>query len=439
MEYVIVAAAAVALILLVRGCFQADTAWRVLPVLMLAFIIRLVTHVLVLRSGSLDYGGDNIGYELTAMEIVNFWKNDGFQFVSTEQVNSLYSAAVPCHVFALVIYVCGGYAPLACTSLVALLACAMCIVMYKFARLIGAEERSAFRLLVLVAFVPAFLVHTSDMFKDGFNAFLVVSCLGLAASNVQRFDIRKIMLLLPLLWALWHVRPYMVFMCAVPLLLGIVNPRHVLSLRLMLISVAALVCAAVFVEEITATAPATMMQQELEQGQADNVRRSNASDDSGVVFDDGGNAWSGLGPKLVYTLLSPFPWMGGSMALQFGKLEALLLYYLLYCAARGARRLWTSDRRMLLLLLLFIVPGTIAYATTMANIGLIFRQRIPIVMVISLLAAVAWNRAPVRDGSPTTEEPAGEPAGGPAIKGAVAGPSPVGSARPGAAAPPPAP
>ncbi|WP_113701583.1 hypothetical protein [Nonomuraea lactucae] len=403
MEYIIVAAAAVSLMLLVRACFDTETAWRVFPVLAMAFLTRLVIHVLFLRSGSLGYGGDNLGYELTAMEIVDFWKSEGFQLVSTEEVNSLYSASVPCHVFALVIYACGGFAPLACTSLVALLACALCIVMYKFARLIGAEERPAFRLLVLVAFIPAFLVHTSDMFKDGFNAFLVVACLGLAASNVQRFDIRKVLLLAPLLWALWHVRPYMVFMCAIPLLLGIVNPRHVLSLRLVAISVAALVCAAVFVEDITASSPALMVTEELEHGQAENVRRSNASDDSGIEFDDGGNAWSNLAPKLLYTLLSPFPWMGGSMALQFGKLEALLLYYLLYCAGRGVRRLWHSDRRMLLLLLLFIVPGTIAYATTVANIGLIFRQRIPIVLIISLLSAVSWNRLP--EGRPPADSP----------------------------------
>lgn len=392
MEYVIVVAAAATLVLLTRACFDTDTAWRVLPVLLLAFLARIVTHVVVLRGGSLNYGGDNLGYELTAMEIVGYWKSEGFQFVSTEQVNSLYSAAVPCHLFALVMYVCGGFAPLACTSLVALLACALCVVMYKFARLIGADERAAFRLLVLVAFIPAFLVHTADMFKDGFNAFLVVACLGLAASNVQRFDLRKLLLLAPLLWALWHVRPYMVFMCAIPLLLGVINPRHVLSLRLMAVCVVALVAAAVWVEDITASAPAATMQAELEQGQADNVRRSNASGDSGVIFDDGGNAWGDLGPKVVYTLLSPFPWMGGSMALQFGKVEALLLYYLLYCALRGARRLWDSDRRMLLLLLLFLVPGTIAYATTMANIGLIFRQRIPIVLIISLLSALAWTR-----------------------------------------------
>ena len=108
MEYVIVVAAVATLVLLTRACFHTDMAWRVLPVLLLAFLARMVTHVVVLRSGSLNYGGDNVGYELAAMEIVGYWKNEGFQFVSTEQVKSLYAAALPCHVFALVMYVCGG-------------------------------------------------------------------------------------------------------------------------------------------------------------------------------------------------------------------------------------------------------------------------------------------------------------------------------------------
>lgn len=392
MEYVIVAALAVLLILVLRASFDMELAGRVQRVLVAAFVVRLAVHVLVMRTGIIGYGGDNHAYELTAMEIVELWKREGLQFVTEAQIGSISSVAVPCHVFAIVIYLCAGPAPLACTAVVAFMACVLCVMMYKFARLVGADEGAAFRLLVILAFMPAFLVHTSDMYKDGFNAFLVIGCLGLAASNVQHFDIRKVIMIGPLLWALWNVRPYMVFMCGLPLLLGIVNPRRTLSLRLMVVALCLPITALVMVADIGDNTPATIVQQELAHGQAEDVRRSNASGDSGVQFDDGGNAWSTLAPKLLYTLLSPFPWMDGSLTLQLGKIDALLLYYLLFCAVQGARRLWSHDYRMLFLLLLFIVPSTIAYATTMANIGLIFRQRMPIVMAVSLLAAVAWTK-----------------------------------------------
>lgn len=394
MEYFIVAAAAVTLILLVHANLDAAVARRVLPVLLVAFAARLVVHVLVVRGGVIEYGGDNLGYEVRALEIVEYWNREGFQFVTTDQVSSLYSVAVPCNIFAMVIYLCGGPAPLACTAIVALIACALCVVIYKFARLIGADPDAAFRLLVIVAFMPAFLLHTSDTYKDGFNAFLVVTCIGVGASIARRFNMRRLLMVVPLLWCLWYVRPYMVFMCAMPLIFGLMGLRSEFSVRRLFVFGGLLVSAMLFLGGVYDNTPVEQMQQQLDSGQSDIVRRANADGGSGIAFEDGGDPWSALGPKLLYTVLSPFPWSEGSLTLQLGKIDVLIWYFLLYAAVRGARRLWRYDPRMLLILLLFIVPGTIAYATTVANIGLIFRQRMPIVMVTSLLAAVAWTRIP---------------------------------------------
>ncbi|MEU4411539.1 hypothetical protein AB0F88_44160 [Streptosporangium sp. NPDC023963] len=393
MEYVIVAAAAVTLFLLVRIGLGARVARRALWVLTLAFVARLLIHVLVIRSNSIAYGGDNFVYEGRALEIVAYWRREGFAFVTEEQIESLHSVAVPCNVFAMIIYLCGGPAPLACTAFVALVACGLCIVMYRFARLIGADERAAFRLMTVMAFMPAFMLHTSDTFKDGFNAFLIVACLGLAASNAQRFDMRKLILLGPLLWALWNVRPYMVFICLIPLIFGLASLKHAFPLCVLVIS-ATLLVPLLASPDVAESTPFAVMQEQLERGQSESFRRANAEGGSGIVFNDGGNPWGAFVPKLIYTLLSPFPWMDGSPVLQLAKIETVLWYYLLWCAASGMRRMWGDSRRMLLILLLFAVPCTIVYTTTMSNVGLIFRQRMPIVMVVSLLSAVAWTRIP---------------------------------------------
>ncbi|GAA3088745.1 hypothetical protein [Streptosporangium carneum] len=419
MEYVFVAAAAVALVFLVHVNFGAETVWKALPVLLVAFTARIAVHVLLMRNGGNWYGGDNLTYEFTAAEIVEEWKRSGVHFVDTGQGDALKSVAVPCNLFAFIMYLCGGKAALACTAAVALLACGLCIVMYRFARLLGADDRSAFLLLVISAFTPAFLVHTSDMFKDGFNAFLVVACLGLACSNLRRFDIRKLAVLAPLLWALWHVRPYMVFMCAPSLALSLMGSRRAPSLRAVALLSVLLAAVLALVGGAADGGPFGTMQEQLEYGQSDDLRRAVANEESGVTFEDSGSPWGALGPKLLYTLLSPFPWMEGSMTLQLGKLEVIVWYYLLYSAVRGARRLWSRDRGMFWTLLLFIVPSMVVYATTMANIGLIFRQRMPIIMVTSLLSAIAWTRTPEREGSGEPREEEGSPAPRPlpAIRG----------------------
>jgi hypothetical protein len=83
--------------------------------------------------------------------------------------------------------------------------------------------------------------------------------------------------------------------------------------------------------------------------------------------------------------------MGGSIGLQLGKIDTLIWYYILFSAWGAARLMWGSDRRTLLMLLLFLTGGFIMYATSMANIGLIFRQRMPLVMVTTVLASVYWT------------------------------------------------
>ena len=52
----------------------------------------------------------------------------------------------------------------------------------------------------------------------------------------------------------------------------------------------------------------------------------------------------------------------------------------------------------------------------MSNIGLMFRQRIPIVMVTSLLSAIAWTRTPPY-GGPPAERAADPEASGSLVRG----------------------
>lgn len=392
MEYVVVAVAMVALAAVVRAGMDGAAVRHAFPVLLLAFVVRLFVHAFVTRSGVIEYGGDNLGYETRAMEIVMAWKTEGFHFVTADENPALASVAFPCHVFAAVMYLCGGAAPLACTAVVALVACALCVVMYRFARSIGADERAAFLLLVITAFSPSFLLHTSDTYKDGFNAFLVVASLHLGVSIARRLEIRRVLLLGALLWALWHVRPYMVFMCVLPLFISFVGVGREFSLRRLAAFGALLAYAVSLYVGVVADTPIEAMRNQLETGQSEVVRWANGDGGSGVSFADGGNAWNELGLKIVYTVFSPFPWSSGSLALQLGKIDMIVWYFILYAAIRGARILWHTDRRILLILLLFLVPSTIAYATTMANVGLIFRQRMPIIMVAGLLAAVVWSR-----------------------------------------------
>lgn len=395
MQLVLVAAFAAMLAIVAR---RSPGARNAVPVLLLAYVLRLLAHDLMDRGGIIAYGGDNLYYESVAMQIADYWRREGFQYVTHVKLSAVSdSNSLPSHLFAVIIHLCGGRATFACTALTAFVGCLTCVVVHRLARLIGADDRAAFRLMVLTAFMPAFFLHTSDTFKDGFNVFLVMALLAIGCWNMRDPDIRKLLLVPPLLYALWHIRPYMVFMCLMPLIIAFLAPRRRLSLRILTLVAALPLFVTLIVPGLAG--PLTNAQEMLDFGQTQ-ARRGNAIGGSSVTFDDGGDAWAALPGKLAYTVLAPFPWTPGSLALQLSKAEMLVWYGLIGYAVRGGRRLWHRDRRLLVLLLAFIVPSTVIYATTVANIGLIFRQRIPITMVVSLLSALAWTRLPSGPGGP---------------------------------------
>ncbi|GII78706.1 hypothetical protein Sru01_36880 [Sphaerisporangium rufum] len=410
MEVLIVIVLAIVVVTVARRGVDASQAPRVVPVILAAYLARLAALYLLQRNQLLGYGGDNLGYERLGMMVADRWQREGLSFVSADDMPEVLSVAVPANVFALVITLNGGLATLGCTAVVAALACVLCVVVYRFARLVGADAPAAFRLLAVTAFMPSFLLHTADTYKDGFNALFTVGALALGVSMTRRFALWKPLAIAPLLWALWYVRPYMVFTCVLPLALGVSGLRRLVSLRTTVLAVTALLGALLLAGSAVPGPAVQSMEAQLDTGQSDIVRHNHQAKGSGVRFDDGGRAWGELHTKVLYTLLSPFPWTPGSRVLQLGKIDTCVWYVLLAYAVAGARRLWRRDRAVLLVLLLFLVPTTVAFATGMANIGLTFRQRMPIVMVASLLAAVAWTRE--RDGHPVPPAGPQAPPGG---------------------------
>src|SRR6185503_6344723 len=121
-------------------------------------------------------------------------------------------------------------------------------------------------------------------------------------------------------------------------------------------------------------------------GTNENVRGSNALGGSGVTFNDADSPLSQIWLKLLYTVFSPFPWAGGSMGFQIGKLDMLLVCFLL---VRTVSTLRTKENSLIVLMMLtFIAPTTLMYATSISNVGLIVRQRLPIVAALVFLASL---------------------------------------------------
>jgi hypothetical protein len=101
-----------------------------------------------------------------------------------------------------------------------------------------------------------------------------------------------------------------------------------------------------------------------------------------------GSGGSAYALALLYTLFAPFPWQGGSVGLQVAKFDSFIWYCVMYLALKGTLRLWRTRRTEMVILVSFIVPTTFAYAAAFANVGLTVRERLGVVMLTALLAAM---------------------------------------------------
>ena len=352
-------------------------------------------------------GGDCDTYEWAARQVARGWEIHNAMEFTEEGALSIGSASLPINMFAVLVYLNNGPCRAACTALVAGLACLTSYNLYRLAVDLGSEPRFAQRALLLQLFMPGYFVYTANMYKDGLAAFFVVGAFTSAVRLAQHLSFGAAAGAAISLVALYYTRMYMVVMSLIPLAVGFLGARSTGWTRrlvvpaLLGVALTFVATSSSFVSEFT-----DRMESIYDRATEDDVEAWNAKGASGVRFDDGGDPFGAMGPKIAYTLFSPFPWMGGSFALQIGKIDVLAWYYLCYRALFSVKRLWKEDRGLLLIFLAFLVPATVAYATTMANVGLIFRQRIPIVLIGTLLGMLSWRKQEVSARAPTQTAPA---------------------------------
>jgi hypothetical protein len=365
------------------------TGRKVLVVLMVGYAVRLglQTFLRDVPFFSHGVGGDNLQYEYEGTLIARIWQASGVHYVTADEFPELGPTSLPGNIFALVTFLNDGEVTrLGCTSVVAFAACMTTLNLYRLAVHIGASERASFYVMTLVLFSPSFLFHTSEMFKDGIVAFCVTGALAAAVRLSTKLSVTHALYGAGCLVALWFVRHYLVYAAIIPFAAGAVglSPKRlgrglVVGLSLLTVVVAIGAYSAVL-NDLTERAEVTMMS-----GTSVEWREANAQGGSGV---DLGESKASLVPKLAYTIFSPFPWQGGSIGFQIGKIESLLWYYLMWHAAAGGRRLARERGLYLGIFLAFIVPTSIVYAQSFSNIGLIVRQRMPIVLVTGVLSAI---------------------------------------------------
>lgn len=361
--------------------------------MILGFVVRMAAHGVIRNVALFSHGGASHGdagaYEMGAWIVARLWEYHGFGWFEAQQIgiSEVSNALLAVHIYAAITFLNGGeMTTIGCTALNAFIAVLTCVQLVKLGTMIKGTDHDSRFVALAMYFSPAYLFHTADLFKDGLSAFLVVTAVLLAFRLAERFNPLDAVLGVVCLVLVWYVRFYLVFLVSAPLVLSLLGVRSGSTGRVIIASVFVLAGALVLIGTQFADEAVEVGLETFDRATSENALAHNARGGSGVEFE--GSPWVTFPQKLFYTLLSPFPWdfRSTSIGFQVGKVDALIWAFFMFRGIRGARRMWNDDRGTLLMFLVVLVPLTVAYATTMANIGLILRQRFPIVLLGSVLA-----------------------------------------------------
>ncbi|RYZ63755.1 MAG: hypothetical protein EOP08_10325, partial [Proteobacteria bacterium] len=365
------------------------------PIVVFAYLLRLVAYYIShnVQLFTHGVGGDYLAYQLWADYIGAIWQREGVHMVTVDELAVVGRTALPPNFFALVAYLNGDDAWEGCAALSALFAIVTGLNLFSLASDLGAPPKRALLVTVVFLFLPGFVLYSAEMYKDPMVWALVFGVLASSIRLMTNLRPRDAIIGFLCAWCLWYVRFYLVFLTVAPLVVGLLglntkNPVRTLLLLLggMALMIPVLAYTKVF-GELGDQATTTF-----DNATASTLRVNVAqASGSGVVFDDGGTIYGALHKKLAYTLFAPFPWQGGSIGLQIGKLDALVWVFFFWRAIVAARSLLRTRPGLLFALLTFLLPTTVVYSFSMYNIGLILRQRMPVVLVGMLLASLSWT------------------------------------------------
>lgn len=379
-------------------------------ILLAGYGLRVIVSLFVRDLPLFQYGtgGDFTHYEVLGTWVSELWQRD-FHYVTQADIPEIGPTSLPPNLFALVFAVNGGPTPLGATAIVALLAVLTIYMLYRTAVELGSDPVIAERIATLLLFSPAFFMYTSDCYKEGLVLFFVV--LGLRSSlrlSAEWSTADAIFGAIATL-GLFNVRFYLVFVTLSPLAVGLLGSgRSILRTITASLAVAG-GSIAMFTFSPAVRDATNVVSMAFDTGA---TQIDFTAPGSLVAFGDAADPFSQIGLKIVYTLFAPFPWQGGSIGFQIGKLESILGYYLIYRSCISMRRLWSEDRLRLFMFLVFLVPTTVMYAASIYNIGLIVRERMPIMLVFGLLATLGFPAAKTASDEEGVEGGEGDPGDG---------------------------
>lgn len=363
-----------------------------------ALALRLAFGLFIYVSGLLEFfGADAVTYDGHGKQIVDVW----FGLANSDDYLSIraMSTGTPgwgMNYLVALIYLVTGPNPLAAQSFCAVIGAATSPLVYICSMKIFHNRRVGKLAALLVAFLPAFIIWSGQLLKDGLIIFLLVLAMTMVIRLQKNFSYVAVAVLIFSLFGILSLRFYIFYMVAVSVagsfIIGQSGSAKSMARGLILLVIMGV---ALTYLGVLRTATDNFEKfgdfERLQASRSDMAKRGDSGFGEDLDVSTAEGAVVALPIGLLFLMLAPFPWQATSLRQAITMPEMFVWWAMIPLIFTGLAYTIRHKLREAIPILIFTLMLTIAYSIFQGNVGTAYRQRTQIQVFLFMFIAVGWT------------------------------------------------
>lgn len=353
-------------------------------------LFRLVLGFLIyVFNLELSFGPDAITYNVWGGRLSNCWAGNE---ICIEPRGDNWGM----HYFVGIVYYLFGANPLLVQFISSIFGALTAVFVYFFAKDLFLNRRVARYSALAVAFLPAMIIWSAQLLKDGFVIFLLVIIMFAVNKLQKRFDYLSIVILLFGLVGIWILRYYIFYIVGIAavgaLLLGTTITLPSLIRRVVVIGILIIGSLAFGIQQVSQEQIESFNLERIQKTReaASDAAVSNSSIESDVDVSTVAGAFTALPIGMINILMAPFPWQMGNLN-QFLTLPEMVVWWAMFpFMFIGIKYTLKNRFRESVAIIMFSLALLLAYSIYQGNVGTLYRQRTQIQIFLLIFAAVGY-------------------------------------------------
>ncbi len=369
-----------------------------IPLFLGALVVRILFGVFVESWGLMDFfGGDAITYDGLGKHILDVWR--GAASPDDALSRRAMSTGTPgwgMNYLVASIYFVTGPNLLAAQSFCAVFGAATSPLVYVCALKIFQNRRVGRIAALLVAFLPAFIIWSGQLLKDGLIIFLLVLTMTMVINLQKKFSYIAVAVLIFSLFGILSLRFYIFYMVAVSVAGSFVigqsgSAKSLIRGALLLVIMGVALTYLGVIRTATENFEKFGNLDRLQNSRMDQAKRGDSGYGEDVDVSTTEGAITALPIGLVFLMLAPFPWQATSPRQAITMPEMLVWWSMIPLIFTGLIYTIRHKLREAIPILIFTLMLTIAYSIFQGNVGTAYRQRTQIQVFLFMFIAVGWT------------------------------------------------